>query len=116
MAGLLLLPGALSLLVLGAHFLRRAALVPMMLCVVLLALMWVRRSWAARTLQAALLLGAVEWGRTLSTLLPERQAAGEPWERMAAILGAVGLIALLSALAFEHPALRRRFGRAPDRG
>jgi hypothetical protein len=113
---LLMLPGAISLLVLAAHFLRRGAVAPMALCVALIVLLWVRRRWAARTLQAALLLAALEWGRTLAALVPERRAAGEPWERMAAILGAVGLLALLAALAFELPALRRRFGRIPDRG
>jgi hypothetical protein len=110
-AFLLLLPGALSLLTLGAHFLRRGALLPMLSCLALVPLMGVRRPWAARTLQVALLLAALEWGRTLAALVPARRAAGSPWERPAVILAAVGLVALLSALAFELPALRRRFGR-----
>lgn len=112
-AFLLLLPGALSLLTLGAHFLRRAAPAPMLLCVALVALMWVRRPWAARTLQGALLLAALEWSRTIAALVSTRLAEGAPWQRLAVILGAVALVALLSALALELPALKHRFGRMP---
>ena len=108
---LLLLPAALSLLVLAAHFLRRAEMLPVLLCLGMLALIGVRRPWASRALQVALLVAAGEWVRTLLALVPARRVMHEPWERMAVILGIVATIALLSALGFELPALRRRFGR-----
>jgi hypothetical protein len=110
---LLLLPATLSLLVLAAHYLRRGELLPVVLCLGLVGIMGSRRPWAARTLQVALLIATGEWLRTLLALVPARRAMGEPWERMAAILAAVAAIALLSALAFELPALKRRFGRLP---
>lgn len=112
---LLLLPAGISLLVLAAHFLRRAESLPMLLALGMVALLGVRRPWAARALQVALLLAAGEWVRTLMALIPARRALGEPWERMAVILGCVAAVALLSALAFELPALRRRNGRLPAR-
>ncbi len=108
---LLLLPAGLSLLVLGAHFLRRMALGPVLICLVLLRLLWVRKTWATRTLQVALVLGAVEWIHTTMTLVPERVAIGEPWQRMATILEAVAWFTFLSALLFELPPLKRRDGR-----
>ena len=110
-AFLLLLPAALSLLVLAAHFMRRAQSPAVFACLALLALLWVRRPWATRTLQAVLLLGAAVWVRTLIGFVSARRAAGEPWERMALILGIVAAVSLLAALAFELPALRRRDGR-----
>jgi hypothetical protein len=69
----------------------------------------VRRPWAARLAQLALLAGAFEWLRTLALLLPVRRAAGEPWVRLAAILGAVALVAVLGAALFETRRLRERY-------
>uniref|UniRef100_A0A832I1I5 Uncharacterized protein n=1 Tax=Eiseniibacteriota bacterium TaxID=2212470 RepID=A0A832I1I5_UNCEI len=113
-AVLLLLPAALSALILGAHFLRRGHLPATAACLALLALLPLRRPWAARVAQAALALGAIEWLATLAGLVSARRAAGEPWARMAVILGAVATLALAGALLFETRALRRRFGRAAD--
>ncbi len=107
---LLLLPAGLSALVLGAHFLFHGQLLLVAPSLALLALLWVRRAWAARTLQAALALAAAEWVRTLLIALAERRAAGQPWERMAAILGGVAGLALIGAALLETSALRQRFG------
>jgi len=108
-AFLLLLPASLSALVLGAHFLRRGDLGLVVACLVLLGLLFVRRLWAARLVQLALIAGAFEWLRTLAALLPARRAAGEPWLRLAAILGGVALLAVLGAALFETRRLRERY-------
>ena len=108
-AFLLLLPAGLSALVLGAHFLRRGDMGLVVVCLVLLGLLFVRRLWAARLVQLALLAGALEWLRTLAALLPVRRAAGEPWARLVAILGGVALLALLGAALFETRRLRERY-------
>lgn len=110
---LLLIPPALSLLVLAAHFLRGGDVLPLLLYLGLFALLFVRRPWATRTLQIALVLGALEWIRTGMELVPAGQAAGQPWQRMAAILEVVAWVTFLSALLFELPPLRRRDGRLP---
>jgi hypothetical protein len=114
-----LLPAGLSALVLGAHFLRRGDLGLVGACLLLLGLLFVRRLWAARLVQLALLAGAVEWLRTLAALLPARRAAGEPWVRLVAILGGVALLALVGAALFETRRLRERYrgpGPAGPRG
>lgn len=108
---LYLLPPALSSLTLGAHFLRRGELLPTALCVVLFGVLFTRRRWAPRVVQAAMALAMLIWVRTIVALIPVRRAAGEPWQRMAVILGAVAFVALIGALVFESPTLRRRFGR-----
>ena len=63
MTGLLLAPAALSLLVLGAHFLRAAQVPLLALTMAVLALLFVRRPWAARAplVPRAGAVGRREW-------------------------------------------------------
>jgi hypothetical protein len=109
MTALLLAPAALSLLVLGAHFLRAGQPLLVVAAVALVGLLFVRRRWAARTVQAALLLGALEWVRTTLALAGARMSTGEPYLRMVVILGAVAAVCALSALVFFAPPVRRWF-------
>lgn len=111
---LLLLPAA-CLLTLAAHFLRAGQILLMLVCVAALRLLWIRRPWATRVLQAVLLLGAAEWIHTTMVLVPARQASGEPWERMELILEIVAWVTFLTVFLFELPPLRRRDGRAAAR-
>ena len=112
MIGLQLAPVVLSLIVLAAHFLRTGNILMVAVVLVLLGLLGVRRPWAARALQAALLIGAAEWVRTLAVLAAWRVQAGQPVRRMVLILGAVALATALSALTFRTARLRRRYGLA----
>ena len=109
MTFLALLPVGLSILVLAAHFYRAGNVVLFATTLLLLTLTAVPKRWAARALQAALLLGAVEWLRTAATFVSERQAAGRPWARLAVILGSVALVSALSALLFRTRVLRERY-------
>lgn len=97
MFALQLTPAALSALLLAAHFLRRGQLVPCALCLAMVALLFQRSCWAPRIVQVFLIAGAGLWATTIATLVPQRAAAGEPWQRLAAILGAVMLVALAGA-------------------
>jgi len=105
-----LLPVGVSLLVLGAHFLRGGNVVLVALVLVALGLLGVRRPWAARFVQVALLLGALEWVRSLVQLAGWRVQTGQPATRLVVILGSVALFTGLSALVFRTPSVRRRFG------
>jgi hypothetical protein len=104
----LLLP-FLALLLLAAHFYRGDELMLSALSAALTLLLAVPRPWAARTLQAALLLGAIEWLRTLAAFAAMRMAVGQPYLRLALIFGAVAAFTLLAAWAFQHRALRGQF-------
>jgi hypothetical protein len=106
----------LSCLVLGAHFLRFGALPLVAFCLFLPFLLFIRQPWAGRLVQLALVLGGLEWIRTVVVLIGERQAAGEPWVRMAAILGVVTLVTLVSAATFQVEPMRSIYfggGRRP---
>jgi hypothetical protein len=96
-----LLPALLSCLALGAHLLRAGRPGPGLAVALLPLLLLARRRWAVRTLQLALLAGAVEWLRTLVLLAGLRRAEQLPWTRMAVILGAVAALAAVSALLLE---------------
>lgn len=111
MTTLLLLP-ALALGLLGAHFYRAAAWPLVGLCVVLIVLLAWPRAWVARLVQVALVLGAFEWLWTALWLVQQRLALGQPWLRLALILGAVAVFTAASALVFRSAALRTRYGRA----
>lgn len=79
----------------------------------LLAVLFVRRPWAARLVQMGLLVGALEWLRTLVRLARDRLQAGEPVVRLVLILGAVAGLTALSALAFQTRRLGRKYGVHP---
>jgi hypothetical protein len=111
MDALFMTPAILSALVLAAHFLRRGQWLPMAVSLALVALLFVRREWARRMVKLALLLAAFEWARTLWAFAAERRVAGEPWLRMAVILGAVIAVALLGVATLESARLIRRFAR-----
>jgi hypothetical protein len=100
----------LSLLLLAAHFFRAGQVVLMALALLLPLLLLARKPWAARVVQAALLVGAAEWARTIFVFALARMELGYPWLRMALILGAVALFTAGSALFFRITALRNRYG------
>jgi hypothetical protein len=100
----------LALLLLAAHFFR-AGLMPLTaLCVVLVALVFIRATWAVRTLQAALALGALEWLRTAWVFAAARAAQGQPYGRLLAILGAVAAATAVAAWLLSSTAVRNPRG------
>ncbi len=110
MNALRLLPVAIALAVLAAHFYRGQSWVPFGITIALAPLLAIRAPWAARVLQAALLAGAIEWLRTAAALVAVRQSLGQPYTRLAVILGCVALATALCALVFRWRPVRERFG------
>ncbi len=106
-----LLPVFLSALLLGAHFLRMELILPVVLALLFPALLLFRRAWAARLVQIILVLGSLEWVRTLIVLASLRRAYGMPWTRLAIIIGLVAVFTGSSALLFSYcRSLRKRYG------
>jgi hypothetical protein len=104
-----LIPVLISVLLMAAHFSRadNTALVIVSLAFPLILL--VRRPWVARVTQVALLVAGLEWIRTLVVIAARRQAAGEPWVRMAVILGVVAAFTVGSAMVFRSRGLKERY-------
>jgi hypothetical protein len=111
---LLYLPIVLSLLLLGAHFLRYGNTAIVIGILALAGLLFVRRPWAARIVQLVLVAGTVEWLRTLVVLVQERMALGAPYLRMAIILGAVAAMTALAALLFQAKELKALYRATSD--
>jgi hypothetical protein len=108
-----LLPPALALLLLGAHF-WRAGVMPLAAgCVAMLGLLFVRSPWSARALQAVLALGVLEWLRTAWVFATARAAMGQAYGRLLVILGAVAAATLVAALLLRSQAARRHFRNRP---
>lgn len=100
-------PAVLALLLLAAHFYRDADLVPAALCVAAIALVFVRRRWAVVILRVGLAAGTVVWIATAWQIAQHRMAAGEPYLRMALILGAVAAFTAFAAWAHGPPSGRK---------
>lgn len=106
---LLYVPVVLSLLVLGAHFMRYGNYVGVAGALLLIGLLFVRQPWVARLVQVILLLGTLEWLRTIYELVQVRTGQSEPFGRMVVILGVVAAITLCSALLFQLPSMKRMY-------
>jgi hypothetical protein len=112
------IPVVLSLVILGAHFMRYGNSIGVIGSLVLIVLLMVRRPWVARLMQVILVLGALEWARTLYELAQVRAAYGQPFTRMIIILGVVVAVTFCSALLFQSPALKKIYrldGQRPHR-
>jgi hypothetical protein len=107
-----LLPVLLSALLIAAHFSRADNTALTLLSLAFPLILLVRRQWVARAAQVALVLAGIEWIRTLVAIAARRQAAGEPWLRMAVILAVVAAFTFASALVFRNKSLKHRYGRA----
>ncbi|MCP5091877.1 MAG: hypothetical protein GY949_13235 [Gammaproteobacteria bacterium] len=114
MKALLYILIVLSSIALGAHFLRYGSDIGVGASVVLVGLLFIRQAWAARLVQVALVLGAVEWLRTLYALAQWRAAQGEPLTRMIVILGSVAAVTFCSALLFQSKTLKKIYRLGGD--
>ncbi len=109
-----LLPVIICLLLLAAHFYRAGIIVLVIGILASALLLFIRTQWAARVVQVILVLGGVEWIRTLVALVLLRQDMGRPWIRLAVILGVVALMTISSALIFRLKSLRERYKSGQD--
>lgn len=111
-----LLPSALCLLLLGAHFLRGNQPLGFLVCFAFPLLWIVRRGWVRHLTQVVLLLATATWLTTLVQIAMERQAIGKPWARMAVILGTVAAFNLVALALLFGKRMRAFFRMEPRPG
>jgi hypothetical protein len=104
-----LAPIFISALLLGAHFYRAGWFPLAVSCTGFPILLAIQRAWAARSVQVFLVIGSLEWIRTLFMLVDVRRTFGQPWIRLFIILGLVALFTGLSALVLQAPPLKSRY-------
>jgi hypothetical protein len=102
-------PVFISFLLLGAHFFRAGIIVLVVICLLVPFLLLLKRKWSVITIQILLIIGSIEWLRTLFILAHEHMEIGLPWIRLVVILGAVALFTACSALVFRFRSLRNHF-------
>lgn len=95
-----ILPVGISLLLIGAHFLRSGDLVLMGLSVVCIGLLFVKKPLIARLTQVVLVLATVEWIYTTYVFASIRMENGLPYVRLVIILSVVVCLTLSSACVF----------------
>jgi polyferredoxin len=110
----LLIPVVISILVLGAHFLRADNWGMAIGCVAAIALLFSRRRWVAVIFQVLLLAGVLVWVQTAVDLVRVRQLLGAPYLRLVLILGVVAAVCGASSLLFLTRRLRQRYSVAKD--
>jgi len=106
MNALRLIPIIFSFLLLAAHFYRAGYPLVSGLGLGILFLLFLRKPWVPRLFQGLLILGAMEWLRSLYFIAAMRIAWDQPWTRLAIILGAIALFTALSGLVFLNKTLR----------
>ncbi|MDP6543150.1 MAG: hypothetical protein QGH60_04110 [Phycisphaerae bacterium] len=104
-----LLPVFLSAILLGAHFFRARMYLLVAASLAFPFVLLAARRWSARLVQVALVLGAIEWVRTILMLIMIRKGVGQPWMRMAIILGSVAIFTTASGLVFRLRPLKERY-------
>lgn len=104
-----LFPVIVSALLLAAHFFRNGRGGVTLLCLAVSLSLAVRRPWVMGVARVFLALAALEWLRTLVALAHVRAAHGEPWTRLAVILGSVASFTAASALVFRSAQVRAYF-------
>ena len=104
-----LTPAVLSFLVIGAHFFRAGHWLLVLVSVILICSLIVREPIIVKIVRAALLLTTIEWLRTAYVFASARYEHGEPWLRLAAILGGVALVSFLSTFLFYTKSLKKMY-------
>lgn len=98
----------LALALLAAHFFRWGALPVAVLCIASTVLLRVEAAWGRRVLQVVLVIGSMEWLRTLWVLVRARQESGDAWVRLVFILGAVVVATLVASIGAGRPVRRSK--------
>lgn len=106
MIWLKLIPVYLSVLLLGAHYLRDGDYAMIIFWLVSPLILFHKRKWTLRAFQLLLMIGAGIWLKTIVDIAGIRLTAGQPWLRMVIILGLVALFTICSTLLLNLNSIR----------
>jgi len=104
-----LLPVILAFGLLAAHFSRANMPPAVVVSLIIPFMLLIRKPWIARSIQILLLLGALEWIRSMFGYISVRKEIGEDWGRLAIILLTVALLTACSGLVFRGKSLKKRY-------
>ena len=104
-----LLPVIFSFLFLSAHFSRAGLSILSILFLLFPLMLFFNKVWVARLTQIILIIGSMEWIRSIFYYVNQRQEVDEPYIRLVIIIGFVTLFTGLSALVFRNKTLKERY-------
>lgn len=104
-----LFPVIFSFILLGAHFSRQDFPTLSILCFLIPLLLFIKRTWVIKLTQIFLVLGSIEWIRSIFYYINQRQELGESYIRLVIIIGIIALFTGLSALVFKNQSLKERY-------
>ena len=104
-----LLPVILAFGLLAAHFSRANMPPAVVVSLIIPFLLLIRKPWIAKSIQILLLLGAVEWIRSMFGYIQVRKEIGEDWGRLAIILVTVAVLTACAGLVFRGKSLKKRY-------
>lgn len=104
---------ALSALLLAAHFFRWGNLPLVVVSLLIPFLLLIPRRWALLSVQVSTFAGAAVWAHAIYGFVRMRLMLGEPWLRLALILGIVLLLACTAALLLGSESIRARYPKLP---
>lgn len=109
MMWLRIIPLILSSLLLSAHFYRHYNYPMMVISIIVPLLLLIKKRRILIVIQLFSLAGAGVWINTIVTIADERKSIGEPWIRMAVILGAVAAFTLASGLMLNLKKVKENY-------
>lgn len=104
-----MIPLLLSSLITSAHFYRHYNYPLMIVSILVPLLLLIKKRWVLIVIQLFALAGAGVWIYTIVIIADERMRSGEPWIRMAVILGGVALFTLLSGLLLNLKKVKENY-------
>jgi hypothetical protein len=104
-----IIPLIVASILLGAHFLRELNYLLAVVCILMPLLLLIKKRWGLLLLQVFTYAGGVIWVDTIITIARRRITYGEPWSRMAVILGAVALFTVFSGLLLNSQRVKKNY-------
>ena len=107
-----LLPVLFSTLLISAHFMRAYGNLIGFLFLLLLFTLFIRKSWIIRLWQILLSFAAIAWVFATINLVNFRIEIGQPWLRLAIILGAIIVFTVWSALWLNNKKINAYYNKS----
>ena len=100
---------ALAAILMAAHFLRTFSIIPMLICLAVPFLLFIKKRWSLRTIQALTVIAAVIWIFTLDGIVQQRILEGRSWAASAIILGVVAAYTLLTGWLLNSQSVKEKY-------
>lgn len=99
----------LAAILMAAHFLRSASLLPMLLSLAAPFLLFIRRRWSLVTVQSLTVIAAFIWLTALSGIIQQRVFEGRSWTVSAIILCVVAGYNLLTGWLLNNAMVKEKY-------